>query len=145
MTADYTEYDDRYLVGILLFNQGDFFEAHEVWEKLWLDGTGPDRSFYQGLIQAAVALCHYCNGNIRGAAKLYHTSWKYLRPFGPNHLGIDLVDFERQLYQCFAPILTRPDPGARPEPDEALFPILRLDPPPVNWPDPEVYREEGHD
>ena len=46
------EYDPRYLAGILHFNRGDYFEAHEVWEDLWHDKAGPDRRFYQGLIQA---------------------------------------------------------------------------------------------
>src|SRR4051794_6508369 len=46
-------YDPRYLAGILFFNRGDFFEAHEAWESLWMDTAGPDKTFYQGLIQAA--------------------------------------------------------------------------------------------
>ena len=48
-------YDPRYLAGIVLFNRGDFFEAHEVWEQLWME-PGEDKKFFQGLIQAAVAL-----------------------------------------------------------------------------------------
>ena len=36
MDAD-TPYDPRYLAGIVLFNRGDFFEAHEVWESLWME------------------------------------------------------------------------------------------------------------
>ena len=61
------EYDPRYLLGIVHFNRGDYFEAHEVWEDLWHDTAGPDRRFYQGLIQAAVAVYHAGNGNARGA------------------------------------------------------------------------------
>src|SRR5947209_4264322 len=37
------EYDPRYLGGILFFNMRDFFEAHEVWESIWLDCAGPER------------------------------------------------------------------------------------------------------
>src|SRR5437868_2828922 len=75
-------YDPRYLAGIVLFNRGDFFEAHEAWEALWMDTAGPDKRFYQGLIQAAVGLCHFCNGNVRGAAKLYHSSRDYMSRYG---------------------------------------------------------------
>src|SRR6476469_7449491 len=66
-------YDPRYLEGIEHFNRCDFFEAHESWEELWQDYTGPSRKFYQGLIQVAVCLHHFGNGNTRGAKKLYVT------------------------------------------------------------------------
>ena len=74
------EYDPRYLDGIEHFNKCDFFEAHEVWEELWADYSGPSRKFYQGLIQVAVCLHHFGNGNIRGAKKLYFGSRGYLEP-----------------------------------------------------------------
>ena len=72
------DYDVRYLGGVRFFNDGDFFEAHEAWEGLWLETSGPERRFYQGLIQAAVALYHFGNGNLRGAVKLYGSSLGYL-------------------------------------------------------------------
>ena len=52
-------YEPRYLAGIVLFNRGDYFEAHDVWELLWQETFGEDRPFYQGLIQAAVGLCQW--------------------------------------------------------------------------------------
>ena len=36
-------YDPRYLAGILFFNEGDYFEAHEVWEDLWAESHGDER------------------------------------------------------------------------------------------------------
>ncbi len=42
--------------GRALFNRGEFFEAHEVWEEAWLAETGPVRIFLQGLIQIAASL-----------------------------------------------------------------------------------------
>src|SRR6266404_7370062 len=73
METEQAQYDPRYLAGIVLFNRGDFFEAHEVWESLWMDTAGEEKRFYQALIQAAVGLLHFCNGNIRGAVKLYRS------------------------------------------------------------------------
>ena len=70
MEADSTQYDPRYLAGIVLFNRGDFFEAHEVWESLWMETFTPEKKFYQGLIQAAVALCHFCNALSRSILNL---------------------------------------------------------------------------
>jgi hypothetical protein len=137
------DYDPRYLAGILFFNGRDFFEAHEVWEDLWADSHGDERRFYQGLIQAAVGLFHFGNGNLGGAAKLYHSSRDYMERCGSPFLGLDVADFWRQMERCFRPLLesAAPDRAVRPA-DESL-PVLALDPPPAAWPDPADFLGEG--
>jgi hypothetical protein len=137
-----SDYDPRYLAGVVLFNQGDFFEAHEVWEDLWSEAAGDARKFYQGLIQAAVGLCHYCNGNLRGAAKLYRTSRAYMEPCGDHFLGLDLRKFWQQMERCFQPVLGVEDPPRGLEPDPELFPQIELTPAPESWPDPMAYVHE---
>jgi predicted metal-dependent hydrolase len=139
---DAATYDPRYLAGIVLFNRGDFFEAHEVWEAIWMETPAPEKKFYQGLIQAAVALCHFCNGNIRGAVKLYHSGRAYMERFGTPYLGLDNTSFWQKMERCFAPILTDPPPAERVEPTEELIPEISLDPPPENWPDPAEWLKE---
>ncbi len=136
------DYDARYLAGILLFNAHDFFEAHEVWESLWMDCTGPDRSLYQGLIQAAVGLLHFGNGNVRGARKLYGTSRAYMMKYPSPYLGLDIAAFWQQMDRCFAELLAEPDPNRLLEPEEALLPVITLDPPPETWPDPVEFLGE---
>jgi predicted metal-dependent hydrolase len=123
-------YDPLYLRGIEYFNACDFFESHEVWEELWADYEGADRKFFQGLIQAAVALHHFGNGNIRGARKLYHSCRSYLEPFRPRHLGLDLEKFYRELEACFGEVLTTQEEFPRIEIDPELIPEIHLDPPP---------------
>jgi uncharacterized protein len=140
--SDSADYDPRYLAGIVLFNRGDFFEAHEAWEALWMDTAGPDKPFYQGLIQAAVGLCHFCNGNVRGAVKLYHSSRAYMDRFGSPHLGLDTAAFWRQMERCFAALLAAPVPDRSIELDENLVPVIELTPPPDAWPDPAPYIED---
>jgi predicted metal-dependent hydrolase len=124
-----TQYHPLYLKGIEHFNACDFYESHEVWEDLWKDYQGPDRKFYQGLIQVAVALHHFGNGNIGGARKLYHSSRSYLQSYRPHHLGLDLEKLFAEMEACFAEILASDDPRAvvaiRPE----LIPEIHLDPP----------------
>jgi len=71
-------YDPRYLAGILFFNEHDYFEAHEVWEDLWMASSGPVRQFYKALIHAAVALHRFSNGNLRSALKLFHSDRNYM-------------------------------------------------------------------
>src|SRR5512145_2639201 len=46
-------YTDRLERGVALFNDGSFFEAHDVWEDAWRESEGDVRLFLQGLIQIA--------------------------------------------------------------------------------------------
>jgi predicted metal-dependent hydrolase len=103
--SEAVQYEPKYLEGIEYFNNCDFFEAHEAWEEIWTEYRGPSRAFYQGLIQTAVALHHFGNGNIRGARKLYNSSRKYLEPYRPSHLGCDLDLLFVEMEECFAEIL----------------------------------------
>ena len=83
-------YPEQYLEGLRLFNEEDFFESHEVLEELWSDTHDERRKFYQGLIQVAVGLLHFGNGNLGGARKLYGSSRKYLEAYLPGYEGIDV-------------------------------------------------------
>ena len=99
------EYSDRasatprLLRGVDLFNNGRYWEAHEIWEAEWTpDRKGPDSGFYKGLIQVAAGCLHYTRHNRRGAINKWRSGAGYLRPYLPTHNGIrlaplvDLVD-----------------------------------------------------
>jgi uncharacterized protein len=119
-------YDSRYLEGIRYFNECDFFEAHEVWEDLWTDYQGPSRRFYQGLIQAAVCLHHFGNGNVWGARKLYHSSRKYLSEYLPHHEGLDVEQFLQAMHTCCRQLLEAEDPDAAVEIVPDMIPEIHL-------------------
>jgi predicted metal-dependent hydrolase len=125
------EYHPLYLKGIEYFNDCEFFESHEVWEELWADTQGPSRKFYQGLIQVAVALHHFGNGNIRGARKLYHSSRAYLEPYGPLFQGLNIAAFLEQFERCFVDVLASTEEFPKIEIVPDLIPEIHLDPPPV--------------
>lgn len=83
------------------FNAGDYYEAHDVLEHLWLDCRDGDRSFYQGLIQIAGAFVHLKKQHARPwhptdgrrlapAARLFRLGERRLMEFAPRHLGIDV-------------------------------------------------------
>lgn len=120
--------DSLYHEGIRHFNECDFFEAHEVWEELWTEYRGPARRYYQGLIQAAVALHHFGNGNIRGAKKVYLTSRAYLEDYRPAYEGLDLEAFLAQYERCFAEVLAATEEFPRLEIEADLIPEIHLDP-----------------
>jgi predicted metal-dependent hydrolase len=67
------------LQAIREFNCREWFECHETVEDLWIGETGEVRDFYQGIIQIAVALHHWRNGNFGGAVSLLKGGAGYLR------------------------------------------------------------------
>ncbi|GBD35599.1 hypothetical protein HRbin36_00712 [bacterium HR36] len=130
------DYDPRYLAGVRLFNEEAFFEAHEVWEGLWLETSGEAKRFYQGLIQAAVCLLHLSNRNYRGAARLYHSARQYMQAYGRHYLGLDIEEFWRKMEATCRPYLESKQPPAE---EPAVYPQISLHPEPVSWPAPETF------
>ncbi len=53
-----------------LLNQGLAFNAHEVLEAAWKNGSDADRPLWQGLAQLAVGITHIQRGNRGGATVL---------------------------------------------------------------------------
>ena len=49
----------KFDLGLTHFNSRRFFEAHEIWEEIWLVEAEPEKTFLQGLIQLAAAYHHY--------------------------------------------------------------------------------------
>ena|SRR5579863_1695380 len=123
-------YPPLYLEGVTFFNDCEFFESHEAWEGLWTEEFGPSRKFLQGLIQAAVALHHFGNGNIRGAKKLYFGSRGYLEPYRPRHMGLDVDLFLAQMERCFADVVASREEFPKLDMVADLIPEIHLDPPP---------------
>jgi predicted metal-dependent hydrolase len=75
--------------GIQLFNDGEFFECHEVLEDLWRPMQGPRRLFLQAIIHFAVALYHYQQDNLPGARRQLRKSLKKLAGYLPEYQGVD--------------------------------------------------------
>lgn len=139
------QYHPAYLAGVRLFNQREFFESHEVLEDVWNDCPLAARDFYQGLIQSAVAILHFENANVWGARKLYHSSRRYLEPYQPHYLGLDVCRFLKAMGHCFAPLLETDAGGPIPKLDAARIPVIRLDPPPGPAPSSEAQCEKQPD
>src|SRR5690242_10347806 len=66
------------ILAINQFNGGRWFECHETLEDLWVGEEGEMRDFYQGVLQVAVALHHWRNGNFVGAIRLLEGGGGYL-------------------------------------------------------------------
>jgi uncharacterized protein len=92
----------EYLRGIDLFNRGDYFGAHDVWEIPWRAAADPDRALVHSLIQAAVALYHHGRGNPTGARRLASRGRAKAARCPPTHLGIDLTRFWNEVDAALA-------------------------------------------
>jgi len=121
------EYDARYLAGIRHFNGAEYFDAHEVWEELWNDCDAADRRFYQSLIQAAVALYHWTNGNAAGANRLFHSGRRYMQPYRPRHLGLAVDEFWKAVEARLGPAALNPNVEVS-KVDDAPTPTIELNP-----------------
>jgi predicted metal-dependent hydrolase len=56
--------------GLEAYEQGDFFEAHELLEPAWMGTDVPaDRALLQGLIKVAAAYVHAVRGNPAGIVR----------------------------------------------------------------------------
>jgi uncharacterized protein len=95
-------HDDFFDRGLALFNAGRFFECHEVWEMVWQRTDGAHKLFYQGLIQAAVALAHAERGNWRGAISIYNKARAKLDDLPMIHCGLAVGEFRDALAEFFA-------------------------------------------
>lgn len=82
-------FEPLFVAYLVYFNRDrDYFECHEVLEELWLR---LDREpLYKGLLQIAVGLFHFRNGNVVGGGKMLHSAARQLESYPADSLGIDL-------------------------------------------------------
>ncbi|MGH9748739.1 MAG: DUF309 domain-containing protein [Candidatus Polarisedimenticolia bacterium] len=84
--------EDALRLGVALFNDGRFFEAHEAWEDAWRVERGDTALFLQGLIQVAAGFVKWQRGEPRGMTLNLAKGAAKLERFRPAHLGLDVAD-----------------------------------------------------
>ena len=82
--------------GLAHFNAGEFFEAHEAWEQIWLGAADPEKSFLQGMIQIAAAFHHHGRGNSRGTQSLLAAGLIKIDAFPDGHRGLALAEIRNE-------------------------------------------------
>jgi len=75
--------------GVALFNDREFWHAHEAWERAWLTSEGDDKRFLQGLIQLSAAYHHVKRGTYSGGVRLFDAALEKLARFPPDHEGVE--------------------------------------------------------
>ena len=74
---------------VRLFNDGEYFQFHEVLEEVWTSEREPRRLFLQALIHLAVGFYHCQRGNPVGASRQLRKGLKKLDAYLPSCEGID--------------------------------------------------------
>lgn len=92
----FSEAESKLTEAIKQFNEGEFYTCHDTLESLWIQAVEPERSFYQGILQIAVACYHLGNQNWRGAMILLGEGSKKLKGYQPSYHGIDITSLLTQ-------------------------------------------------
>ena len=85
--------DARLREGIELFNQGHFFDCHEVLEGLYLETEEANKPFLEGLIQLAAAFRMFCDfGEVKGAVRMIYQALIRFENYQPAFLRVRVQD-----------------------------------------------------
>jgi predicted metal-dependent hydrolase len=91
-----SEREEKFERGLRHFNAREFFEAHEVWEEVWLVADEPEKTFLQGIIQIAAAFHHYRRGNRDGAETLLAAGIVKITRFPAGHHGLAIHELREE-------------------------------------------------
>jgi predicted metal-dependent hydrolase len=81
--------DARLREGIRLFNEGLFFQSHEVWESFYSEAEEPQRPFLEGLIQLAAAFRIFSDfGETAGPVRMIYQALIRFENYQPSYLQI---------------------------------------------------------
>lgn len=88
--------------GVAQFNRGEFYTCHDTLEALWHEAAGPQKDFYQGILQVAVGCYHLGNDNWRGAAVLLGAGASRLESYEPSYEYVDVVGLRDRALELLA-------------------------------------------
>ena len=80
-----------------LFNNHEWYEAHDAFEEIWNSIDGDERQVIQGILQVSVSQFHLSKGNLNGATILIGEGLGRIKTRTNVNLGIDLESFCRCL------------------------------------------------
>ena len=86
-------FQDSLLVALNLFNNHEWYEAHDAFEEIWNSVDGDERQVIQGILQVSVSQFHLSKGNFNGATILLGEGLGRIKTRTKINLGIDLESF----------------------------------------------------
>jgi hypothetical protein len=102
-----------------LWNEQDYYQAHDVLEHIWLETTSEDARYFKGLIQAAGAFVHLQKQfqhpthpkharRMGPAVRLFRLALDNLSKYGPMRHGFEVTKF-RVMLEDYAAAIVRSD------------------------------------
>jgi predicted metal-dependent hydrolase len=82
--------------GVEQFNRQEYYDCHDTLEAIWMEAMEPQKTFYQGILQMAVALYHLGNANWQGAVTLLGESIYRLNRYTPEYAGVNVAQLLEQ-------------------------------------------------
>jgi len=83
--------------GVLLFNDSDFFSAHDFFEDIWMGAETDERLFFQGLVQISVGCYHLICGNLKGAKSQLTKGIGKLDNYQPEFYSVNLKKLIKEI------------------------------------------------
>lgn len=113
------------LEAITLFNRGEYYQQHDLFEELWMQERGPVRRLYQGILQVGIAYFHLQNGKRRSAIGMLLRAQRWLALFPDVSQGVDVAGLRADATHVYHTLLsTEADDLA--DFDVSLFKPVRL-------------------
>jgi predicted metal-dependent hydrolase len=88
--------------GLRLYNQGEYFEAHEALEAAWRQDQTPGRELYQGILQVGIAYLQIERGNYIGALKMFLRARQWLDPLPDQCRGVQVAQLRQDAQRAEA-------------------------------------------
>ena len=90
-------FKESLFIALNLFNNHEWYEAHDAFEEIWNSVDGDERQIIQGILQVSVSQFHLSKGNLNGATILLGEGLGRIKSRTNINLGIDLESFCRCL------------------------------------------------
>ena len=86
-------FEDSLFIALNLFNNHEWYEAHDAFEEIWNYVDGDERQVIQGILQVSVSQFHLSKGNFNGATILLGEGLGRIKTRTKINVGIDLDSF----------------------------------------------------
>ena len=96
-------FKDSLFNALNLFNDHEWYEAHDAFEEIWNSVDGDVRQVIQGILQVSVSQFHLSKGNLNGATILLGEGLGRIKTRTNINIGIDLESF----CQCLENLLSK--------------------------------------
>ncbi len=97
---------EQALEGLRLYNQGEYFAAHEALEAAWRRDLASGRELYQGILQVGIAYMQILRGNYIGALKMFMRARQWLDPLPDCCRGVHVARLRQDASNAQAALQT---------------------------------------